>query len=148
MLKKTIIVLLALLFVVGFQPQRINAEEQVVKAPSILKQYVKHIFGDNAEVAMAVFKHESGLRSDAVNYNCTYENKDGKRYSTFCKKGDKKNATSVDCGIGQTNVRGRVCPDELLTLEGNMQQVEKIYNEQGLKAWASYTNGGYKKFLE
>jgi hypothetical protein len=34
-----------------------------------------------------------------------------------------------------------------MTLEGNMVAVEKIYNEQGLRAWVSYNTGAYKKFL-
>ena len=120
-------------------PQRGATEE----LPITLEQHIQRIFGSQAKVALAVFKHESqGLKLDAVNYNCRYDGR-----STFCKKGDKLKAWSVDCGLAQINVRGQVCPPRLLTLEGNMQAVEKVYKEQGLKAWVSFKNGAYKKFL-
>ena len=122
----------------GLHPQRISTIEPKIT----LEQSIQRIFGNKAPVAMAVLKHESGLKLDAVNYNCRYYGK-----STFCKKKDYKKAWSVDCGIAQVNVKGQVCPPELMTLEGNMKAVEKIYKSQGLKAWMSYVNGGYKKFL-
>lgn len=106
------------------------------------EQYIREIFGAKAKIATAVLTHESGMKLDTINYNCRYNGK-----STFCKKGDRSKAWSVDCGIGQTNVKGTVCPAHLLTLEGNMKEVERIYKEQGLEAWVSYTNGAYKKFM-
>jgi hypothetical protein len=66
---------------------------------------------------------------------------------TACKKGDEYKAWSVDCGIAQINTRGQICPKELLTLEGNMKALEKIYKEQGLNAWVSYKTGAYKRYL-
>ena len=107
------------------------------------EDYIKEIFGAKANIATAVLKHESGMKLDAVNYNCYY----GKR-STFCKKEDRVKAWSVDCGIAQVNVKGKVCPKHLFTLEGNMKAVEKIYKEQGLEAWVSYKNGKYKQFMK
>lgn len=106
------------------------------------KACIDDIFGDEAEIATAVLMHESGLRLDAINWNCRYEGK-----SKSCKIEDRHLAWSVDCGIGQTNVKGKVCPAKLLTLDGNMEQIEKIYKSQGLSAWVSYTSGAYKKFL-
>ena len=53
----------------------------------------------------------------------------------------------MDCGIGQANFKGQVGPPKTLTREGNMEVVEKIYKEQGLRAWVSYKSGAYKKFL-
>lgn len=119
-------------------PQRGATEE----LPITLEQHIQRIFGSQAKVALAVLKHESNLKLDAVNYNCIYNGR-----STFCKKGDKLKAWSVDCGIGQANFKGQVCPPKTLTLEGNMEVVEKIYKEQGLRAWVSYKSGAYKKFL-
>ncbi len=120
-------------------PHRGSADDPVIT----LEQHVQRIFGSKAKVALAVFKHESeGLKLNAINYNCRYNGR-----STFCKKGDIQKAWSVDCGLAQVNVKGKVCPKELMTLEGNMQAVEKIYKEQGLNAWVSYKSGAYKKFL-
>lgn len=116
------------------------------EAPPKIKtvdEHIVEIFGAKAQIAKAVLFHESeGMKLDAVNYNCYYGG-----HSKSCKKGDESKAWSVDCGIGQINVRGQVCPKTLLTLEGNMQAVEKIYKEQGLRAWVSYTTGRYKKYL-
>lgn len=138
MWKHITIVILVVLSLTTY-PQRGSTEE----LPITLEQHIERIFGDKAEVALAVFKHESeGLKLDAKNYNCIYNGK-----STFCKKGDEAKAWSVDCGIAQVNIRGKVCPPELLTLEGNMKAVEKIYKQQGLNAWVSYKNGKYKQFL-
>jgi len=141
---KLIVVVLVLASLLGYKPQRISADDPVIT----FEQHMTRIFGDKTEIAIAVLKHESGLRLDAKNYNCFYYNKNGKRYSTFCKPSDYGDAWSVDCGIAQINVPGTICPKRLLTLEGNVEQVEKIYREQGLNAWVSYTNGKYKQFLK
>ena len=106
------------------------------------KAYIDEIFGEKAETATAVLMHESGLRLDAINYNCRYNGK-----SKTCKVGDEKNSISLDCGIAQINFKGKVCPKELLTLKGNMEAVAKIYKSQGLKAWVSFTTGRYKVYL-
>lgn len=129
-----------LLFSLLVSPQRISTEDLHIKT---VDEHIQEIFGAKARIARAVFIHESnGMKLDAVNYNCHYGGR-----STFCKKGDEHKAWSVDCGLAQVNVKGQVCPKRLLTLEGNMEAVEKIYKEQGLRAWVSYTNGAYKKFL-
>lgn len=107
-----------------------------------LEQHVQQIFGSKAKVALAVLKHESNLKLNSINYNCRYNGR-----STFCRKGDEYKAWSVDCGVAQINTKGQICPKELLTLEGNMKALEKIYKEQGLNAFVSYKTGAYKKFL-
>jgi hypothetical protein len=137
--------LIAFLFLVGISilcipPYRAVYSQEPILTP---EQHIQRIFGDKALVATAVLKHESqGFKLDAKNWNCIYNGK-----STFCKKEDRSKAWSVDCGIAQINVRGQVCPKELMTLEGSMERVEKIYKEQGLNAWVSYKTGAYKKFL-
>ncbi len=136
---KNITILILVLGSLVVQPQSLNAGEEIIKTQ---EQYIQEIFGAKAKIATAVLKHESGMKLDAVNYNCRYDGR-----STFCKKGDKAKAWSVDCGIAQVNVKGTVCPEHLFTLEGNMKAVEKIYKEQGLNAWVSYKTGAYKKFL-
>lgn len=113
-----------------------------------MKELIEDIFGDKAKIATAVLMHESGLNLEAKGWNCHYYDKDGKRYSKACKKEDRPKAWSVDCGIAQVNIKGKVCPKELLTLEGNMLAVAKIYKSQGLNAWVSYKTGSYKKYLD
>lgn len=112
------------------------------------KDHIEKIFGEKAEIATAVFMHESGLILDKKGWNCHYYRDDGTRYSTHCKKEDRHKAWSVDCGLAQINVRGQECPKEFLTLEGNMTQVALKYEQQGLNAWVSYKTGAYKKFMQ
>ena len=121
-------------------PTKGSADDPHIKT---VDEHIVEIFGAKAKIAKAVFMHESGgMKLDAINYNCRYDGR-----STFCRKGDKDKAWSVDCGLAQINVRGTVCPEHLFTLEGNMEAVAKIYKEQGLRAWVSYNNGSYKKFM-
>ena len=131
-------VLFALLFSLYGNATKISADDPVIT----LEQHIQQIFGSKAKVAMAVLKHESNLKLNSINYNCRYNGR-----STFCRKGDEYKAWSVDCGIAQINTRGQICPKELLTLEGNMKALEKIYKEQGLNAFVSYKTGAYKKYL-
>lgn len=139
---KIIIAILVASSLIGFYPQRTDAEPQVI-IPLTLEQHIQRIFGNKALVTTAVLKHESqGFKLDAKNWNCIYNGK-----STFCKKEDRNKAWSVDCGIAQINVKGQICPKELMTLEGSMKQVEKIFKTQGLNAWVSYRTGAYKKYL-
>lgn len=137
-------VLVALSISAGHQPKIAGAVTVDMYPPKELSKedYMQKIFGDKAVIATAVILHESGDNLKAINYNCIYGGK-----STFCKPQDRAKAWSVDCGIGQINVKGKVCPRELLTLEGNMQAIEKVYKTQGLNAWVSYTTGRYKMYL-
>lgn len=141
MFTKIIIGCLILSSLLGFNPQRTDADNlQISKTPD---QYLHEIFGSKAKIAKAILTHESGLKLDAVGYNCYYGGK-----SKACKKNDIHKAWSVDCGIAQINVKGKKCPKELFTLEGNFEEVERIYKTQGLNAWVSYKTGAYKKYLE
>lgn len=136
---KTIIAVLITVAILSYQPKILVADDSPIKT---VNSYIQDIFGSKADIAKAVLTHESGLELNAINYNCRYNGR-----STFCKKGDESKAWSVDCGIGQINVKGKECPEELMTLEGNMTAVAKVYNEQGLTAWVSFNNKQYKKFL-
>lgn len=126
------------------QPKIAGAVTVDMFPPKVLtkEEYMQKIFGDKTKIATAVILHESGNSLSAINYNCIYGGK-----STFCKPQDRAQAWSVDCGIGQINVKGKVCPKELLTLEGNMKAIEQKYKTQGLNAWVSYSTGRYKMYL-
>lgn len=132
----------ALGFVLVYHPKVLVAQEADPIPPMTVEQHIQKIFGDKADIATAVILHESQNKLDAVNYNCIYGGR-----STSCRKGDESKAWSVDCGIGQINTKGLVCPPKLLTLEGNMEAIEKIYKTQGLTAWVSYKTGAYKKYI-
>jgi hypothetical protein len=138
---KFIIVLAFLLPLVAFAAKPEITQDIEIVQPSF-EQEITRIFGSKAEIALAVFEHESNNDVDSINYNCRYNG-----ISTFCKKGDEKKAWSVDCGVAQINVKGQVCPSQLLTKEGSIPYIEKIYKEQGIRAWISFQNKGYKKFL-
>ena len=141
-LKNIILVLVFIVSLLGLPTNAIAEPIEIVKPPTF-EQEIDRIFGDKSNIAMAVFEHESnGFDTDAINYNCRYDGR-----STFCKKGDKTKAWSVDCGIAQVNVKGQVCPPALLTKEGSIPYIEKIYKQQGLNAWVSFKNGKYKVFL-
>lgn len=107
-----------------------------------LELRLNEIFGEKVEIAKAVLKHESGLNLNAKGYNCRYNG-----VSKACKYNDRHLAWSVDCGLGQINVKGQKCPPELMTLEHNLNLIEQKYKEQGLNAWVSYKTGAYKKYL-
>ena len=116
-----------------------------------VEQKLHKVFGIKFEIAKAVFMAESSMNNEAKNYNCLYpvKQKDGttKLKSTFCKKEDKEKAWSVDCGPAQINVKGKICPKKLMTLEGSIPTIEKIYKTQGLNAWVAYKTGSYKKYM-
>src|ERR1035437_2156717 len=108
MLYKVIVSLVITFSLLGFNPQRLSETELQI-TPITLEQYVQSIFGSKTKIALAVFKHESNLKLDSINYNCRYNGK-----STFCKKGDIYKAWSVDCGIAQINIKGNICPKDFL----------------------------------
>lgn len=138
---KTIVSLCVMLPLVAFAAKPTMTEELEIIPPTF-EQEIQRIFGDKSDIALAVFKHESSNGTDLKNYNCIYNGK-----STFCKKEDIEKAWSVDCGIAQINVRGQVCPPELMTEIGSIPFIEKIYKSQGLNAWVSFKNKSYLTYL-
>lgn len=137
-----ILLCLLLPLVVLFIAKPVIAEPVDILPEPTYEQEIQRIFGDKYKIALAVLQHESQGNEKAKNWNCIYNGK-----STFCKTEDRSKAWSVDCGIAQINVRGQVCPAELMTKEGSIPYIEKIYKTQGLNAWVSYKTGAYKKFL-
>jgi hypothetical protein len=104
--------------------------------------------------AAAIFRHESGLQLNAKGWNCEYEKwswRHGRKIKVYtaCKPEDRGSAKnwSVDCGVAQINVRGQVCPAELMTLEGNLAAAKKLYDERGFEPWVSKERGYYRQFM-
>ena len=90
----------------------------------------------------AIAMAESGLDPQAKNWNCRYG-----KISKSCKKEDRANAWSVDCGIMQLNFKGLHCPSWSYDLNKNIEKAVEKYHIEGLGAWVVYKNGMYKKYL-
>jgi len=148
LLQKIIVSIVLVSSLLGFPTKGTTIELEIV--PPTYEQEVQRIFKDKANIALAVFKHESSGSETSKNWNCFYYKKVNDkqvRYSTFCKKIDREKAWSVDCGYFQINVKGKVCPLEYMTRVGSLERVEKIYKQQGLNAWVSYKNKKYLQFM-
>lgn len=121
----------------------VEQQASIEVAPLTVEEKICAVFGEDCKTMIAIFKAESGLKADAIGYNCMYEGK-----SAVCKPEDRHLAWSVDCGIAQINHRGKVCPAELLEVNNNLEVGKKILNTQGLMAWSSFKAGKHLKFLE
>lgn len=112
---------------------------------------------------LAIAKAESGLKTDSQGWNCWYQKADkslltpaqaaeiprNKRISTACKPTHRESAWSVDCGVYQINVIGKLdCPKELFDVETNISAAQGKFQRQGYGAWSVYKNGSYKKHLK
>jgi len=113
-------------------------------------ELLKIYFPDYAQarIIAAVLKHESQLNPKAKSYNCYYTNKQGKKYSTFCKKGDEHKAWSVDCGIAMLNYHGKVCPAYTMDAKLSLAKTKDMVNKRGFQPWVSYNTGAYKQYLK
>lgn len=107
-----------------------------------VQELIKEKFQDDSEVVSAVFKAESGHRSDAMGWNCYYNGQ-----SKACLPQDRNQAWSVDCGVAQINVIGKVCPEELFDPENNLNVAKKMYESRGLSPWVAWVSGAFKKHL-
>lgn len=110
---------------------------------STIECKIADTFGDKAQLMIAIAKAESGFQAQNKGYNCIYDG-----VSKSCKREDQSQAWSVDCGLLQVNVRGTVCPEYLVDIDGNIKKAHEIYLAQGLTAWSVYTSGKYKKYLD
>jgi len=108
-----------------------------------IEEKIARAFPEQKELVTAVFKAESGLRTDAIGWNCYYNGK-----SKACLEQDRDKAWSVDCGIAQINVKGKSCPKELFNPEHNLELARKKYDtKQGLNHWYAYINQTFIKYL-
>ena len=120
--------------------EKIEAGEDSVKAESspenTPEQLIKEVFGDQADVAIAIAKAESGLNPEAV----------GDLHITFEKDGK---LMGMSCGTFQIRVlEGRPDCETLKDLRKNVEYAKRIYEARGdFTAWSTYNNGAYKKYL-
>lgn len=123
--------------------EMLSSNKEIVE---LLKTY----FPDYAQarIMAAVLQHESQFKVNAKSYNCYYTNKQGKKYSTFCKKGDEHKAWSVDCGIAMLNYHGKTCPAYTMDPKLALAKTKDMVNKRGFQPWVSYTSGAYKQYLK
>lgn len=119
---------------------KIEPDTQATHQPLLVKQAkakeptvedkIKAVFGSKASTFIAISKAESGTQAGQKGYNCYYGDK-----SKACKPGDENKAWSVDCGLLQVNVYGRICPYEMYDIDYNLQAAKGKYDRQGFNAW-------------
>ena len=109
--------------VVQADPLVSNNEREVIKtkqgekSQESISQLITKMFPECPETMLAIAKAESNFKNDAVNVN-----KNGSR----------------DCGIFQINsIHGYDC-EWLKDPHNNLDAARKVYEKQGLRAWATY----------
>jgi len=139
--------------------RKITPQSEVKKkvVQGITKELIeRHFTGYEAKVAYAIIKAESGGNARSIGYNCYYT-KDGVvhetrvkgAYSTFCQKGHKQYAWSVDCGKVQRNFPGKKeCPEYAFDPEWSIAEMKRLHNERGWQPWVTYTSGKYLAYME
>ena len=120
----------------------------VLPSQEEVAQKVRAIFTEEPEVAVAVFRAESGLRPNAQGWNCHYYNDAGVRYSAACKPQDRASSWSTDCGVAQINTPGNACPAHLYDVDTNLAAARKKYDSRGWQPWVAHNQGKHLAFLE
>lgn len=130
----------------------VRADKKVYVPHSEIEKKICELWKDRCDVAIAVFKAESGLNPTAMGWNCYYYQEDGSRYSAACKtEADRANAWSVDCGVTQMNVAGKTCPNEYFDPIWNIEKAyawKYVTRGNQFTAWVAYTTGKHLAFLQ
>lgn len=91
-----------------------------------IEEKIAIVFPENPKLMVAVAKAESGLNPLTV-----HKNTNGSR----------------DIGIMQINSVHGEDDLEMMDVDKNLAVARKVYEKQGITAWAAFSNGSYKKFL-
>ena len=83
---------------------------------------IRRTFKQDAKMALAVFKAESGLRCNAV-------------------------SSTGDIGPAQINAKWHSKRGNLFNCKDNIRVAKEIFDEQGFTPWVAYKSGAYKKLL-
>jgi hypothetical protein len=94
-------------------------------ATSIIDK-INEVFGEDADIAIAIAKAESHLNPNAVNIN-----KNGSR----------------DIGVFQINDCHNISAKDRLNAEQNIIHAHKIYLSGGWNQWSAFKNQSYLKYL-
>jgi len=109
----------------------------IIQTPEKLavKQIVCQYFGDQCEVATAIFFAESGLRCEAVGDGGLAYVQNGVEYGK-------------SYGVAQIrHLVGRPDPSTLLDCEKNVEYAHHLYERSGFYPWSAFTSGAYQKYL-
>jgi hypothetical protein len=91
-----------------------------------IEQRIREMFGEDADVMLAIAKAESSLNSIAIHKNSN---------------------NTTDCGIFQINVPGDGCPHELFDVNNNINRAKMLYDKRGFQPWVVFNTGAYKRYL-
>lgn len=92
-----------------------------------IEDCIKYYFPENYTTAKAIFRAESSLNPTAKHKNT--------------------NGT-IDCGIGQINFKGTVCPEGFMDVEINLAYARWMYDRRGWQPWVVYNNKSYLRYIE
>lgn len=102
---------------------------------SDVEALIREVFAEEAEIAIAIAKSESGLRADAV----------GDIPIQFVHEGK---VMGHSCGLFQIRVLpGRPNCEELKDPDTNVKYAKKLQEKYGWFPWSNYKNDRYKEFL-
>lgn len=126
----------------------LSHEERVAKAVEKspnkeIAMLIVGMFPEEPDVMLAIFTAESGLRKDAMGWNCIHV-VDGKAISEACRQDERDQAWSVDCGASQLNFEGTKCPEESFNVFWNLNKAREMYEQRGKQPWVAYLNNSYK----
>ncbi len=112
--------------------ENIRIEKAQAKAPEAekeksIEEKIADTFPENPSIMIAVAKAESGLNPLATNRN--------------------KNGTR-DIGLMQINSIHGYGDLDMMDVDKNLDAARKIYDSQGITAWAAFNNGSYTKFIK
>lgn len=109
-------------------PDKALDDEKRISTPSsTVERLILDIFGEDADIALAVARAESGLRCDAV--------------------GDRHLSPS-SYGVFQIRAfANRPGIEELTDCEANIRYAKFMFDRQGWHPWSAYTSGAYKSFI-
>lgn len=91
-----------------------------------IESLIRAAFPEHPDIMIAIANAESGLNPKAVNVN--------------------RNG-STDIGLFQINSVHGYDELSLFDVKKNIEAAREIYKHQGLRAWAAFSNGSYKKFI-
>ena len=114
-----------------------GAKKQMVSAPApiTLEDKIRVVFGEYADVAIAIARAESGLRADAIGDGHISYLQDGVEYG-------------MSYGIFQIrHLPGRPTPAELLDPDFNIKYAHRLFLRSGFYPWSAYTSKSYLEYL-
>ena len=103
--------------------------------PVSIEDKIKAAFGDEAGIALAVAKSESGLRNVKGDIPLEYQY--------------EGRTIGHSCGIFQIRVLpGRPNCEELMDVDTNIAYAKKIHDRVGFSAWSNFKNLRYLAFMQ